>query len=63
MLKMPMGHYQDPGLVSRSILIDLSLFYRLFQKNGLYLVYILMKSLLFQLKYLFILELLLYTAS
>ena len=51
------------GLVSRSILIDLGLFYRLFQKNGLYLVYILMKSLLFHLKYLFILELLLYTAS
>ena len=34
------------GLVSRSILIDLGLFYRLFQKNGLYLVYILIRSLL-----------------
>ena len=42
------------GLVSRSILIDLGLYYRLFQKTGLYLVYILMKSLLFQLNYLFI---------
>jgi hypothetical protein len=54
------------GLVSRSILIDLGLFYRLFQKDGLYLVFILLKSLLFYFNSLFISELLvkyIHTAS
>ena len=44
------------GLVSRSILIDLGLFYRLFHKMGLYKVYILVKSLFFQINYLLMLK-------
>ena len=35
------------GLIIRSIVIDLGLFNRLFHKNSLYWVYILLKSLLF----------------
>ena len=36
--------FRIAGLPSRSILIDFGLLYGLFQKNGLYLVYILLKS-------------------